>query len=276
MNRNHTNKLKQRRAIKLYKPKVRRGKRKSLKRITKSLRFLGVNAAGLKSKLLSFRKVLTYLQPSVFFVEETKCKDEGQLKLGNNFIIYELLRQDRTGGGLALGCAKDLHPAWVREGNDQVEALSVDIFIKKMKICCCVGYGPQENDKMEKKDAFWSYLDNEVMEASIDGAGFVLHCDGNLWAGNGIIPGDPRPQNRNGKKNLVNFESMGVIALIQIYDFKIGQIDIFSRHVINFSSDTFCILNSCWRHCNCILQANTGSGNYLKGGGRILGIREEV
>jgi hypothetical protein len=88
-----------------------------------------VNAAGLKSKLLSFNKVLSDLRPSVFFVEETK--DEGQLKLGNNFIIYELLRQDRTGRGLALGCAKDLHPACVREGNDQVEALSVDIFIKR-------------------------------------------------------------------------------------------------------------------------------------------------
>ena len=31
------------------------------------------------------------------------------------------------------------------------------------------------------------------------GGGFVLHFDGNLWAGKDIIPGDPRPQNRNGK-----------------------------------------------------------------------------
>ena len=37
------------------------------------------------------------------------------------------------------------------------------------------------------------------MEAATDGAGFVLHCDGNLWAGNQVIPGDPRPQNKNGK-----------------------------------------------------------------------------
>ena len=26
-----------------------------------------------------------------------------------------------------------------------------------------------------------------------------MHFDGNLWAGKDIIPGDPRPQNRNGK-----------------------------------------------------------------------------
>ena len=31
------------------------------------------------------------------------------------------------------------------------------------------------------------------------GTGFVLHFDGNLWAGEDLVPGDPRPQIRNGK-----------------------------------------------------------------------------
>ena len=197
---NHNlNKMKQKKIRKPVKPKIRRGKRRSLKRFKKSLRFLGVNAAGLKSKLLSFKKVLADLKPSVFFIQESKYKDAGQLKVGNNFIIYELLRENKSGGGLALGCAKDLNPAWVREGNDQVEALSVDIFPKNMKIRCCVAYGPQENDNIEKKEAFWNYLDNEVSEAKRVGAGFILQFDGNLWAGNNVLPGDPRPQNRNGK-----------------------------------------------------------------------------
>ena len=100
---------------------------------------------------------------------------------------------------MALGWAKELQPAWVREGDDQVEALSLNIFLKNIKIRCCVAYGPQECDILEKKGAFWNYLDTEVMEAAKDGAGFVLHCDGNLWAGNQVIPGDPRPQNKNGK-----------------------------------------------------------------------------
>ena len=46
--------------------------RKSSKSFTKSLRLVGVNSAGLKSKLLTFRKVLAKLNPSVFFIEETK------------------------------------------------------------------------------------------------------------------------------------------------------------------------------------------------------------
>ena len=185
---------------KLIKPKIRRGKRKSTKKFKKSLRFLGVNAAGLKSKLSSFKKVIHDLQPSVFFIEETKYKEAGKLKIGDEFLIYELVRKSENGGGgLALGCLKDLNPCWVSEGNDQVEALSVNIFLKDIKIRCCVAYGPQESDNIEKKEAFWEHLDKEVGEASKDGAGFILQCDGNLWAGDQLIPGDPRPQNRNGK-----------------------------------------------------------------------------
>ena len=59
-----------------------------------------------------------------------------------NYFIYELVRQSKdAGGGLALGCDKDLKPAWVREGDDQVEAISVDIFLKDMKVRCCAAYG---------------------------------------------------------------------------------------------------------------------------------------
>ena len=67
----------------------------------------------------------------MFFIEETKYKNAGKLKL-ENYIIFELIRQNREGGGLAIGCAKELQPVWVREGNDFVEALSVEIFVKSM------------------------------------------------------------------------------------------------------------------------------------------------
>ena len=180
------------------KSRAKRGKRKSTKTYKKSLRFLGVNAAGLRSKLMTFRKVITELRPSVFFIEETKFKDTGKLKV-ENYVIFELVRKTMNGGGLALGCDKDLQPAWLREGGEQVEALSVQIFVKDMKIRCCIAYGCQENELIERKEAFWSYLDEDVLEADNSESGFILQMDGNLWAGNHVIPGDPRPQNRNGK-----------------------------------------------------------------------------
>ena len=188
-----------RKNVKINVRKCRRGRRKSNKNISKSLRFLGVNCAGLRPKILTFKKVLNELNPSVFFLEETKYKDTGKIKL-ENYIIFERVRKTKvSGGGVALGCKKELKPVWVREGQDLVETLSVDIFVKQMKIRCCVGYGCQENDIIANKEAFWKYMDEEVEEATKSGAGLVLQFDGNLWAGNKIIPNDPRPQNSNGK-----------------------------------------------------------------------------
>ena len=68
---------------------------------------MGVNSAGLKSKFTTFKKVLSELKPSVFFVQETKYKTEGKLKL-DNYLVFELLRKNREGGGLAIGCANNL------------------------------------------------------------------------------------------------------------------------------------------------------------------------
>ena len=116
-----------------------------------------------------------------------------------NYIVYEKIRQDRNGGGLALGCIQDLNPVWVREGEGDIEALSVEISVKNMKIRCSVAYGFQENEIIEKKNNFWKYLDEEVLNAKYNGSGLIIQMDGNLWAGSQIIPNDPRQQNRNGK-----------------------------------------------------------------------------
>ena len=136
-------KQKSRKSIKSFsvnKKKNRRAKRKRTKDCPKSLRFLGVNAAGLKSKMLTFKKVIEELKPSVFFIEETKYKDGNLFKL-ENYGIYELNRKSRDGGGgLALGVAEELQPAWVRDGDDKVEALSVMISAKDLNIRCCVAY----------------------------------------------------------------------------------------------------------------------------------------
>ena len=51
----------------------------------------------MKSKILTFKKVLKDLNPSVFFIQETKYSETGQIKLGNNFIIF-----DKTKEGVGL------------------------------------------------------------------------------------------------------------------------------------------------------------------------------
>ena len=185
--------------IKSHVKKEKRRQRKKMKPHKTSIRFLGVNANGLKPRFLTFKKVMKDLNPSVFFVEETKFQEEGELKL-ENFMIFELTRASRDGGGgLALGVVKELCPVLVRKGDDKVEAMSIDILVKNMRIRCCIAYGCQESSHVEKKDAFWTFIEEEAKSAWSAGSGFILHFDGNLWAGSTIIPGDPRPQNNNGK-----------------------------------------------------------------------------
>ena len=182
---------------------------------------MGINAAGLRSKLFSFKKVLNDLKPSVFFIKETKYKDAGRLKL-DGYLIFEKVRKSKVnGGGLAIGCVRELNPVWVREGEDEVETLSVDIFVRNMKIRCCVAYGCQDNDAVDKKDAFWSYLDEEVIKASNAGAGLVIQFDGNIWTGGEIIPNDPRTQNKNGKlfqKFLERNPHLTVVNALDLYE----------------------------------------------------------
>ena len=147
-----------------FKKKKNRRKRKGTKNISETIRFLGVNSAGIRSKILTFKKVIKELNPSVFFVQETKLKEEGKIRIGG-YVIFEKLRTTRTnGGGLAIGCKQELNPIWVREGGEEVETLSIEIFVKQLRIRCCTGYGCQEGDLKEKKDAFWEYLDTEVLE----------------------------------------------------------------------------------------------------------------
>ena len=164
------------------------------------IRFLGVNSAGLRSKFTTFKKVIKELNPSIFFVQETKLKEEGKMKIAD-YVIFEKLRSTRTnGGGLAIGCKEEFNPIWVREGGEEVETLSIDIFVKQLEIRCCTGYGCQEGDLKEKKDDFWEYLDTEVLEAKKAASGLIIQMDGNLWAGKQVIRNDPRPQNNNGRR----------------------------------------------------------------------------
>ena len=134
----------------------------------------------MQSKLSTFKKIINDLQPALFFIEESKFRDEGRLKI-ENILVFEITRESRDGGGgLAIGCIKELKPVLARKGNDTIEALTIDISLQKMKIKCVVGYGPQENSKNENKMNFWQYIEEDSRTAWDNGQGFIFHCDGNL------------------------------------------------------------------------------------------------
>ena len=194
--------------------KNRRGLKKNKRKESKlgnSVTIVGINAAGITSKIDSFDKLLFDLQPSIFMLQETKRKPGDAKMKAKNLANYQLfeLRREKTkdeggkglrGGGLALSALHDLKPVLVKQGDDEVECMSVEVITGLTTIRCVVGYGPQVDDSSERKEQFWNYLDTEVTIASDRNVSLVIQIDSNAWAGPNLIPGDPNQQNRNGKK----------------------------------------------------------------------------
>ena len=161
---------------------------------------------GINKKLEALENIISTENPSVLFFQETKLGRLGKIKTpsSSQYTWYEIHRtknaeKGEKGGGLAIGVLNDLDPSWISEGDDDAEALTVEMWVEGFPIRLICGYGPQEYDGKDRKECFWEYLNTEVQKAKKDGAGLVLQMDGNLWAGKQIIKSDPRRQNLNGK-----------------------------------------------------------------------------
>ena len=179
--------------------KHRRGKRNSIRLFSKPFKWVGNNIAGAKSKWASVKRWVRIKTPAILSLQETKFQTAGRHNL-DGYFSYEHLRTEKTaGGGIYMAVKKELNPALVRDGGEEVEALAVDIFVKKMGIACITAYGPQENDLKGKKATFWRFLEEEAKRADIQGKGYILQGDLNAWLGDKIIAKDPRKQNENGK-----------------------------------------------------------------------------
>ena len=160
--------------------------------------------------------MLANLQPKIFFIEETKYRKQNQIKSENisNYFVYQLNRQEKMGGGIAIGVDKSLDPVWINEGNDDIELLNVQVDFDGFKVRCVCGYGPQENASLEKKTSFWTQLSLEVEGAQEAEVGLIIQMDGNLWAGDDLIKGDPNQMNNNGKHFKEFLKSHGYLTVV--------------------------------------------------------------
>ena len=181
------------------KPKcVKRGPRPNKKAVTKHITFVGANIAGARSKWKSWRKIIKETNASVFFVQETKCEQINKLKM-EGFTIFDKVRMNKKGGGVAVAAKTDLNPVLVSEAEGDIDAITVDICTKNINISCTSAYGPQTTANIDAKTNFWNYLSNVALSARNAGKGFILQGDLNATLGPSIVPGDIHQQNENGK-----------------------------------------------------------------------------
>ena len=117
---------------------------------------MGVNAAGLASKLDSFEYALKSLKAKLFFVQEVKQQHVGNTKTDylKNFQLFELVRtnQQVSGGGLMIGVDNDLKALQVRQGDDEVECVSVIVSVPGTDIRAVCGYRPQHRDSVGRNN----------------------------------------------------------------------------------------------------------------------------
>lgn len=172
----------QQKSKKLKKPKkTRRGKRKS-EILNKNFSIVGTNAAGLKNKMPSLQNCITQLRPGVVFIQETKLYRKGQIKI-NEYEIFEQTRDKIHGGGLMIAAHEALEPVLVTEGDENAEILTVQGNVGGIPVRFMTGYGPQENEILQKKLDFYQKLDEEFQSAKEAEAGIILELDANAKIG---------------------------------------------------------------------------------------------
>ena len=139
----------------------------------------------------------------IFFVQEVK-EEISNLRskyMKDNFHLFELVRKEQrmAGGGLLIGVDKELVALQVRQGDDEVECLSVVVSVGGAAIRAVCGYGPQRGDPEGRKQGYWEYLEKEVENAEKNCEILIIQMDSNCYAGCKLIPNDPNQQNENGQ-----------------------------------------------------------------------------
>ena len=95
-----------------------------------------------------------------------------------------------------MSALKELQHAFINDGGDGVEALTVDIHVRNMTISVVSAQGPQESANIENKNAFWQYLHGESTKAKMYGKSLILQGDLNAWLGSTMLSGDHHDQNK--------------------------------------------------------------------------------
>ena len=178
---------------------------------------MGTNAAGLKAKKDSLKEnVQLFNFPSVITIQETKFRKSANFKL-ENYQIFEKLRPG-YGGGLLTAIDKSLNPVLIQPINEDIEILVVQCSIGKMNIRVINGYGPQEDDQLNKRLTFWQTLEQEINSAKNLNCMTLIQMDGNAKLGKTIIKQDPHSISENGKllKDLIERESLVLLNSSQL------------------------------------------------------------
>ena len=92
----------------------------------------------------SLKNNIDQLKPAVIMLQETKLYQKNSIKI-KNYDTFELIRNSKEGGGLAISTHHSLEAVLVSEGNIDAETLTVQANVAGFPVRFITGYSPQEN-----------------------------------------------------------------------------------------------------------------------------------
>ena len=106
--------------------------------------------------------------------------------------IFEVIRENRNGGGLLTAVSDALSPMLVSPKERESEMMTVQIKVNGINIRIINAYGPQEgnaqyNDEILK---FWEDLEDEIITAYVNDCAIVVQLDANAKIGTKYIQND--------------------------------------------------------------------------------------
>ena len=131
-------------------------------------------------------------------LQETKVNRKGQIKI-ENYDTFEKVRNNREGGGIAIITHESLEAVLITEDDEEEEILAVQTNLRGLPVNLVTAYAPQETDNQEKRERFFTKLEEECQRAEAMGAGLILELDGNCKLGPYYLRGDKHQLTSNGK-----------------------------------------------------------------------------
>ena len=111
--------------------KRKRLKRRKEKKKEFTLKIFENNVNSLGSKMQSLQNLLKGENPSAVFLQDTKLGRAGRIRTPTSspyYTWYELHRTEASEKGKgALGVINCLEPSWISEGDDDLEAITVEV-----------------------------------------------------------------------------------------------------------------------------------------------------
>ena len=159
-------------------------KEKRTRRSTKHKKELTIfynNINGFKSKSNSMVNIIRKSRPTIVALCETKMGNNGKLKeiFSNYEIVPRITKQGK--GGLLIAVEKNFF-AESREVTDSPDGNIMAVRLKVSDDCCLrliLGYGPQETEPAEEREAFMTELEIELERCSDLGEWPILIGDMN-------------------------------------------------------------------------------------------------